>query len=326
MTGYLVRRLLLVVPTLFFITLIVFFTVRLIPGDIITLTISEMGGGLGKMDRERLEKILGLDVPAHVQYVRWIWGILTEGDLGTSLRWKTPITREILRRIPVSFEVGLLALILSQLVAIPIGVYSALRQETVGDYVGRGVAIFGIAVPGFWLATMIMVFPSIWWNWSPPVLYVPFFEDPVANLKMVLIPAAVLGMSMSGITMRMSRTMMLDVLRQDYVRTAWSKGLRERVVVFRHALRNALIPVITYIGLMIPVLIGGQVVIERIFALPGMGMLAVDALSHRDYSIVSGVNLFFATFVLLVNLGIDLIYVWLDPRISYTSGAKDAAR
>ena len=217
--------------------------------------------------------MLGLDVPAHVQYVRWIGNILMHGDLGNSLRWKTPITEEILRRIPVTFEVGLLALILSQLVAVPIGVYSALRQDTIGDYVGRTFAIFGIAVPGFWLATMVMVYPSIWWNWSPPVLYVPFSEDPLENLKTVLVPAIVLGMSMSGVTMRMSRTMMLDVLRQDYVRTAWSKGLRERLVVFRHALKNALIPVITYIGLMIPVLIGGQVVIEKIFALPAWACL-----------------------------------------------------
>ena len=320
MAGYLIRRTLLVIPTLFIVTLIVFFTIRLIPGDIITLTVSELGGGIGNIDRERLEAMLGLDVPAHVQYVRWIGNILTRGDLGNSLRWKTPITEEILRRIPVTFEVGLLALILSQLVAVPIGVYSALRQDTVADYVGRIVAIFGIAVPGFWLATMVMVYPSIWWNWSPPVLYVPFSEDPLENLKTVLVPAMVLGMSMSGVTMRMSRTMMLDVLRQDYVRTAWSKGLRERLVVFRHALKNALIPVITYIGLMIPILIGGQVVIEKIFALPGMGMLAVDALSYRDYTIVSGVNLFFAGFVLLVNLGVDLTYAWLDPRISYQIG------
>ena len=323
MAGYLIRRTLLVIPTLFIVTLIVFFTIRLIPGDIITLTISELGGGIGNIDRERLEAMLGLDVPAHVQYVRWISNILTHGDLGNSLRWKTPITEEILRRIPVTFEVGLLALILSQLVAVPIGVYSALRQDTIADYVGRIFAIFGIAVPGFWLATMVMVYPSIWWSWSPPVLYVPFAEDPLENLKTVIVPAIVLGMSMSGVTMRMSRTMMLDVLRQDYVRTAWSKGLRERLVVFRHALKNALIPVITYIGLMIPILIGGQVVIEKIFALPGMGMLAVDALSYRDYTIVSGVNLFFAGFVLLVNLGVDLTYAWLDPRISYQTG-RDA--
>ena len=323
MAGYLIRRTLLVIPTLFIVTLIVFFTIRLIPGDIITLTVSELGGGIGNIDRERLEAMLGLDVPAHVQYVRWIGNILTRGDLGNSLRWKTPITAEILRRIPVTFEVGLLALILSQLVAVPIGVYSALRQDTIADYAGRIFAIFGIAVPGFWLATMVMVYPSIWWNWSPPVLYVPFAEDPLENLKTVIVPAIVLGMSMSGVTMRMSRTMMLDVLRQDYVRTAWSKGLRERLVVFRHALKNALIPVITYIGLMIPVLIGGQVVIEKIFALPGMGMLAVDALSYRDYTIVSGVNLFFAGFVLLVNLGVDLTYAWLDPRISYQTG-RDA--
>ena len=169
-----------------------------------------MGGGIGNIDRAQLEAMLGLDVPAHVQYVRWITNILTQGDLGNSLRWKTSITEEILRRIPVTFEVGLLALILSQLVAIPIGVYSALRQDTVADYVGRIFAIFGIAVPGFWLATMVMVYPSIWWNWSPPVLYVPFLEDPLENLKIVIVPAVVLGMSMSGVTMRMSRTMMLE--------------------------------------------------------------------------------------------------------------------
>ena len=328
MRTYIIRRVLLLIPTFLLLTILVFLSVRFLPGNAVDVMMARLGAAEGAsamadFDREKVVRMLGLDVPAHVQYVRWIGNILTRGDFGNSLRWKTPITEEILRRIPVTFEVGLLALILSQLVAVPIGVYSALRQDTIADYAGRIFAIFGIAVPGFWLATMVMVYPSIWWNWSPPVLYVPFAEDPLENLKTVMVPAIVLGMSMSGVTMRMSRTMMLDVLRQDYVRTAWSKGLRERLVVFRHALKNALIPVITYIGLMIPVLIGGQVVIEKIFALPGMGMLAVDALSYRDYTIVSGVNLFFAGFVLLVNLGVDLTYAWLDPRISYQTG-RDA--
>jgi peptide/nickel transport system permease protein len=174
-----------------------------------------------------------------------------------------------------------------------------------------------MSVPGFWVGTMIMVFPALWWNWSPPVQLIRLVDDPLGNLGMFIIPAAVMGMAMSGITMRMTRTMMLEVLRQDYIRTAWSKGLRERVVVLRHATKNALIPVVTIIGLQMPVLIGGTVIMEQIFSLPGIGLLEINAILNRDYPIISGVMLMMASFVLVMNLIVDLTYSFLDPRVQY---------
>ena len=265
MRVYVIRRLLLVIPTVFLSSLIIFFTIRLIPGDVIDLMAQEMRW-LTAMDRAAIEHNLGFDVPMLTQYGRWIgvWpqengsfsGIL-EGDLGDSLWKKPPVTDTIIDRVPVTFELSLLALIIAQLIAL-VGVYSALRQDTWGDYIARSFATFCIAIPGFWLATLVIVLPSIWWDWSPPILPIPFTEDPLGNLQQFIIPAIILGMAMSGVTMRMTRTMMLEVLRQDYVRTAWAKGLRERVVVIRHALKNALIPVITLIGLYIPSLIGAQ--------------------------------------------------------------------
>jgi len=269
------------------------------------------------MDREAIEHALGLDVPIHVQYGRWVGDIVMHGSLGESLWKQIPVTGLIMARLPITLELGLLALIVAQLVALPIGVYSAIRQDTWGDYIGRSFAIMCIAVPGFWIGTMIMVFPALWWRWSPAVMLIRFTEDPIGNLQMFIIPAIVLGMLMSGMTMRMTRTMMLEVLRQDYIRTAWSKGLTERVVVIRHALKNALIPVVTIIGFQLPVLIGGAVIMEQIFALPGIGRLMLDAIFQRDYPIVSGVMLFMALFVLLINLGVDLTYGFLDPRVHY---------
>jgi len=314
--AYIIRRLLLIIPTLFIASLIIFFMIRLIPGSIIDLMVQEQQSVTG-MNREAIEHDLGLDVPIHVQYGRWVVNIFLHGSLGLSLWKKIPVTGLILERLPVTIELGLLALLVGVAVALPIGVYSAIRQDTAGDYFGRTISILAMSVPGFWIGTMIMVFPALWWSWSPPVQLIRFVDDPLHNLGQFIIPAAVMGMAMSGITMRMTRTMMLEVLRQDYIRTAWSKGLRERVVVLRHALKNALIPVVTIIGLQMPVLIGGAVVMEQIFALPGIGRLMLDAINSRDYPIVSGVMLFMAMFVLLINLTVDLTYSFLDPRVQY---------
>jgi peptide/nickel transport system permease protein len=211
----------------------------------------------------------------------------------------------------------LIALLTSLFIALPIGIYSAIRQNTLGDYFARSVAIASIALPSFWIGTMIMVFPSIWWGWTPPMKYVPFFKDPSENLQMFFIPGLILGMFLSGTTMRMTRTMMLEVLRQDYIRTAWSKGLKERVIVVRHALKSALIPVVTIVGLRLPILIGGSIILERIFVLPGVGWLLVDVINSRDYTVLQGLNLFIAMFVLVINLVVDLTYAYLDPRIHY---------
>ncbi len=325
MRAYIIRRLLLVIPTMILATIIVFLLIRLIPGTMIDLMSAEMRT-FSAATRADLERKLGLDVPIFTQYGRWI-GILPQGDgsfsgifqgdLGKSLWLRTSVTKEIWAALPVTFELGLLGLIVAQIIALPIGIWSALRQDTWSDYIGRSFAILCIAVPGFWLGTMIIVFPSLWWGYMPPIIYVPFVEDPIANLEMFILPAIVLGMVLSGVTMRMTRAMMLEVLRQDYIRTAWSKGLKERVVIIRHALKNALIPVVTLVGFMLSVMIGGTVIIEQIFALPGMGRLIVNATLTRDYTVVSGALLFFGVALVLINLMVDLTYGFLDPRIHY---------
>ena len=224
---------------------------------------------------------------------------------------------KIIERLPVTLELGVPAILIGLVIALPVGIYSAICQDTAVDYAGRSIAIIGLATPNFWLSVMVMIYPAIWWGWAPPMELVSFTEDPLGNLGVFLIPSLILGTAMAAATMRMTRTMMLEVLRQDYIRTAWSKGLRERVVIIRHAVKNALIPVITLIGLQLPILVGGAVIMENIFNLPGLGRLLVNALNERDYPMVSGVNLFFATGVVLLNLLIYLIYPYLDPRVRY---------
>ena len=227
------------------------------------------------------------------------------------------IEDRILDRLPVTVELGVLAIMIGLVIALPVGIYSAIRQDTAADYLGRSAAIIGLATPNFWLGIMVMIFPAIWWGWSPPMRWVPFTEDPLGNLAVFIIPSLILGTASAAATMRMTRTMMLEVLRQDYIRTAWSKGLKERVVIMRHALKNALIPVVTLIGLQLPILVGGSVIMENIFNLPGLGRLILDSLKNRDYPVVSGINLFFGTAVIGGNLMIDLLYPYLDPRVRY---------
>ena len=332
MRAYINRRLLLIIPTLLILTILVFLSVRFIPGDIIDVMVGDLAYmGAGDIDREALERKLGLDVPVYVQYGRWIGvlptpdptikeshfnGIL-QGTLGESLLGGLTVQQRILSRLPVTIELGVLAIAIGLLIALPVGIYSAIRQYTVADYVGRSFAIIGLATPNFWLGIMVMIYPVIWWGWSPPMQLIPFREDPLGNLGMFLIPSLILGTYLSAATMRMTRTMMLEALRQDYIRTAWSKGLREKVVVLRHAVKNALIPVVTLIGLQMPILVGGSVIMENIFNLPGLGRLMLDALQVRDYPLVSGINLLFATAVIGINLMIDLIYPYLDPTVRY---------
>ena len=314
MRVYIIRRVLLIIPTLFVATLIVFFVIRIIPGSAIDLLLSE-ADLIMDSTREAIEHDLGLDVPAYIQYGRWMKGILLHGDFGTSFWTKMPVTQDIISALPVTFELGLLAFIVTLIIAVPIGLYSAIRQDTAGDYLGRSFAILCIAVPHFWIGTLIVVFGSIWGRYSPPIRFIRFTEDPLANLGMLIIPAIVLGMGLAGVTMRMTRNMMLEVLRQDYIRTAWSKGLKERRIVMRHALKNALIPVITILGLYVSFTAGGAVIIEQIFSLPGMGRLIVTGAFQRDYPMITGAMLFTGAFVALANLMVDLTYGVLDPRI-----------
>jgi peptide/nickel transport system permease protein len=314
MQAYILRRLLALIPTLIFASIIVFTTVRLIPGDIIDMMLSQNDISAGKMDREALVKALGLDQPIWSQYLAWV-GNLLRGDMGNSLWQSTPVVDRLAERIPATFELGLIAIVIGLSIALPVGIYSAIRQDTAGDYIARSFSILLLAVPSFWLGTMVVVIPSIYWGWSPEVSYIPFTEDPWGNLKQMLVPGAVLGAALSAVTMRMTRTMMLEVLRQDYIRTAAAKGLPERLVVFRHALRNALIPVVTLIGLQAPLVIGGAVIIEQIFGIPGMGTLLLDAVNQRDYPIITGVFLVTGLAVMLINLVVDLSYGLLDPRV-----------
>ena len=318
MRAYLIRRLLLIIPTLFILTILVFLSVRFIPGDVIDAMLGKQEF-MGHVDREALERMLGLDVPGYVQYGRWMEGIFLHGTLGNSLVGGRPTVEElIIGRLPVTIELGAMAIVIGLVIALPVGIYSAIRQDTAADYAGRSIAIIGLATPNFWLALMVMIYPAIWWGWSPPMEMIPFTEDPLGNLGMFLIPSLILGTGASAGTMRLTRTMMLEVLRQDYIRTAWSKGLNERVVIIRHAIKNALIPIVTVIGMQLPILVGGAVIMENIFNLPGLGRLFLDSLARRDYPVVSGVNLVFATMVVGVNLFIDLIYPYLDPRVRYS--------
>jgi len=302
----------------------VFFLIRSIPGDIVTKMAAQHMGIWKDADSAAVKARLGLDVPSPVQYGRWIGVIrdqhgsfsgLLQGSLGLSLWRQKPVTGIVLNRLPVTFELATLSLIIAVLIALPIGIYSAIRQDTIGDYIARSFGILALSIPGFWLGTMVVVFPAIWWGWSPPLELIRFNDDPLGNLEQYIVPSLVLGMIMSGIIMRMTRTMMLEVLRQDSIRTAWSKGLKERVIILRHALPNAMIPVITVIGFLIPWVIGGTVITETIFGLPGLGHLLLMAIHDRDYAIVSGVTMFIAVFVMLSNLVIDLSYSFLDPRI-----------
>ena len=281
MRAHVIRRLLLVIPTLFILSILVFLSVSFIPGDVIDVMQSRMDG-LGRVDREQLERMLGLDQPVYVQYGRWLGDILLHGSLGRSLMGDWLVEEKILARLPVTIELGVLSIVIGLLIALPVGIYSAIRQDTAVDYAGRSIAILGLATPNFWLALMVMIYPAIWWGWSPPMRLITFGEDPLGNLGMFLIPSLILGTYLAAATMRMTRTMMLEVLRQDYIRTAWSKGLKERVVVVRHAVKNVLIPVVTLIGLQLPILVGGAVIIENIFNLPGLGRLMLVALNDRE--------------------------------------------
>ena len=318
MRAYVIRRLLLILPTLFILSILVFLSVRFIPGDVVDVMMGRMERQTpGSLDRAAVERRLGLDVPVYVQYGRWIGGILLRGTLGESLMGRVAVEQKIIDRLPVTIELGLMAIVIGLVIALPVGIYSAIRQDTVADFLGRSLAIIGLATPNFWLGIMVMIYPAIWWGWAPPLELVSFTANPLGNLAVFIIPSLILGTASAAATMRMTRTMMLEVLRQDYIRTAWSKGLKERAVVVRHAVKNALIPVVSLIGLQLPILVGGAVIMENIFNLPGLGRLLLNALNDRDYPMVSGINLFFATGVVVINLLIDLVYAVLDPRVRY---------
>src|SRR5215203_2989632 len=314
MAQYILRRLVLIVPTFLVVSVLVFARLRLIPGDVIDI-MSQGDPNRATADALRVE--LGLDTPAPYQYFVWLSNVL-HGDLGHSLYTKKPVTDELAWRVPVTLEMAFLALTIALLIAAPIAVISAVRQDKAPDYALRTAAIGAVAVPSFWIATLAITIPSILWGWAPPLKFVPIDEDTLEHFGGLLLPALILSLSLMGRIVRLLRAMLLEVLHEDYVRTARAKGLGDSMVLRRHAIRNALIPVITVIGLEIPLLLGGAVVLEEIFNLPGMGRFILQSLQKRDYIPAQSVILLFACATMLINLVTDALYSVLDPRIRYS--------
>ena len=312
MALYALKRLLLVVPTLVLVSLFVFAIIRAIPGDVVDMMLEQFQYGKNAAE---LRARLGLDRPLVEQYVTWTGGLL-RGDLGHSLWTNRPAGQDIAARFPVTLTLSLLSIVVSLLVALPVGILSAVRQDTAADFAARSFAVGALSIPSFWLATLIVVIPSFYFNWAPPIgSFSRFGDAPLAHLAQFVLPALCLGITQAGVIMRMTRGMMLEVLRQDYVRTAWAKGLSGTAVTLRHALRNAMIPIVTIIGGQMPFYFGGSIVMEHIFGLPGVGSFVLEAISRRDYPVIQAVNLLVATLVILSNLLVDLSYGALDPRI-----------
>ena len=317
MRTYLAKRLLLIVPTLFGVAAVVFLIMRVIPGDVTLLILG--GDQTGRIDPQQLAAMrhqLGLDQPLAVQFGTWLWGVLRL-DFGTSLWTGQPVIEEVLIRLPLSLEVAILATIVSVLLAIPLGMIAAVRQDSWVDYVIRVVSIGGQAIPSFWVGILVILALVIYFGWGPPLEFTPPWVDPWANFQQLVWPVPTVGYRYAAVTTRMTRSTVLEVLREDYIRTAWAKGLRERAVVIRHALKNAMLPVITLVGTEFAFLIGGLVVTETVFTLNGVGRFVVDAVAHRDYPVVQALVFLIALCFVVVNLLIDLTYAWFDPRIRY---------
>jgi len=315
--DFIIRRLLLVIPIMLGVSLLTFAIFRVIPGDTAVLI---CGFQCTPETLHDIRHDLGLDRPPYEQYGDWLKGVVT-GDLGESYHTKLPVTTELERRLPVTAELTIMAMILALVLGIPPGVVSAVRPGTVADWVARFSSVVWLSVPSFYLGILIITFGATWFGWSPPNFgtgkTVGFFDDPWENLQTFFFPALVLALAIAAVIMRLTRSSMLEVMRNDYIRTAWSKGLRERAVVWRHALKNAMIPVLTIIGLQVGLLIGGSVIVESVFALNGIGFYLLVAILSRDLLVVQSLVLLFAVTFVVANLLVDLAYAWLDPRIRY---------
>lgn len=314
MGKYIVKRVLLLIPAVFLVCVIVFALMRLIPGDAVDAIVQQMVNAGQPVDRAQVEAMLGLDKPAVEQFFIWILGAV-RGDFGESLFDYQPVLETIATQLPVTLELGILTLILSNLISIPLGLFCASRQNSAADYVIRAIGVVLMAVPVFWIATIVLVYPATKWGYAPPMTYVSFFVDPLENLRMFIVPALLGAMTAAGNQLRMVRTMNLEALRMDYVRTAWAKGAKERLILFRHVFRNAMIPVVTSIGGAAAGMIGGSVILENLFNIPGIGQQMVTALNNRDYPVIQGCVVVFAIIVMLINLLVDISYKWIDPRV-----------
>src|SRR6266545_3059010 len=313
MRRYIVVRVVSILPTLLGVSLAVFLMVRLIPGTVVDQMIG-MEGSYSEETVRSLRAFFGLDAPVHVQYARWLWSVL-HGDLGTSWRTGLPVLQMIVSRLQVTAELTLGAMVVALLVGVPLGILSARRENTALDHVVRVTSLFSLSIPVFWQATMLILAGSLWLNWAPPVDFVGPFVDPVRNFGVIALPSLVLGTAAAAVFMRMTRSSLLEVMGQDFVRTARAKGLSERSVVWGHAFKNNLIPLITIAGIQVGYLLGGAVVTEEVFTLPGVGRLLLGAVVQRDYPLVQGTILFIAAPFMLSNLAVDLLYAVIDPRI-----------
>ena len=317
MFWYIIRRLLLVIPTLIGVAVAVFFLIRVMPGDVVVVKLRADGAAISEETIQAERKRLGLDKPLYAQFVDYMVG-LTRLDLGKSLWTGESVMKEIAIRMPVSFQIALMAGFIAVLIAIPLGTISALYRDTWVDHTVRVVAVSGLAIPSFWLGMLIILALLSMFNWLPKIGYVPFWQDPIGNLAVTIWPAASVGYRYAAVATRMMRSSLLEVMREDYIRTARAKGVWTRLIMSRHALRNALLPVVTVIGLEFAFLIGGLVVTEQVFNINGIGKLFVDATARGDFNLIQGLVLLIATIFIFVNLLVDLLYGWLDPRIRLT--------
>ena len=318
MRQYLAKRLLLYLPTILLVTLLVFGLMRVIPGEPALLILGGASGDANFTDEDlrKMRHELGTDRPIYVQYGDWIWGLL-HGDLGMSMYYRLPVMEELGPRIPLTIELAVMAGIISFILAVPLGIISAVKQDSVGDYIARLFSFTGISIPIFVTGMVVIYILVRLFNYLPPLGHTTLWEDPLKNLQQLLFPALTLAFFQMNFIARVTRSAMLEVLREDYVRTARSKGLRERRVIYLHALKNASLPIITVSGWSLGILLGGTIIIERIFVVPGMGTLLLEGINNRDYTLIQADVMVYATAVLTVNLLVDLIYGWLDPRIRY---------
>lgn len=313
MKNYVIRRILQLIPVLLGISILIFAVMKMIPGDVIS---GILGIEATPELRAQLAAKYGLDRPYVVQYLDWIGGVL-RGDFGESIRTSAPILPEIMSRLQVTAQLTIMAAIISWIIAIPLGILAAVKRNSWIDRFVRVFSLLGVSVPGFALSILLILVLSLCFNYFSPLGYVSFFEDPMQNLEIMILPALVLGISISGSVMRMTRSSVLEVLGQDFIKTVRAKGASERVAIFKHALRNALIPIVTLIGMQIGSLLGGAVIVEQIFSLPGLGQMTLTGINQRDYPVVQGCVLVIAFIYVMVNLITDILYAYIDPRISY---------
>ena len=326
MQKYMAQRIILMLPTVVLISVFTFVLLRVLLPDSVVDQILLLYGRTDEDLRKEIEDQLGIGGSKPKQYaewagIAWFWGGekgVLQGDLGESLLSRRSIVGDLKRRVPVSFELGLWAQVMGVVTSVPLGVWAALKQDKWPDYGLRSVAILINAVPGFWIAILVLTFGSIWFNWAPPIHFKYLWDDPIAHFRIMFTPALIIGLTPSGGFIRLVRTQMLEVLRQDYVRTAYAKGLSETTVLYKHALRNALIPVVTVIGLGLPGLIAGTVIFEQIFVIPGMGQYLIAAVNSLDYPVIMGLNLIFGVLLLVSVLLVDISYAFLDPRIRFS--------